>query len=752
LWARFRISVWLIRQLPIRKPRISKQSFVPLPQTSNTLPNHFAVLTSGLQRLVTLPALLSDAVLTKSLRSLPDRLDGVLAWGQRPSSVKPARLAHKFDLPLLRVEDGFLRSYGTGQTVPTLSLVLDDAGIYYDSTCPSALESLLASSQDMLSGQETLVDRALRVLLEKGLSKYNHAPDGKDDLNRNFTPCNNPRNSSSGLQVRRILVIDQTLGDMSVSLGGATDQTFLDMLVAAKAENPNATIFVKTHPEVSLGRKGGYLTQVQPDDRTVILQDMVNPMSLLPHMNKVYVVTSTMGFEALLMGKPVVCFGVPWYAGWGLTDDRCKNSPAWARRTRKRSVRELFAAAYIHYTRYLNPLTHQRGGILDVIDWLVRQKEMANRMHGDQRQGRVLAVGFSRWKSANIKLMLGLQQDLVGFLPNLSALSASLLKPGDTVVCWGAKPPQGLADYVQSCWARLIHVEDGFVRSVGLGSDLIRPQSIVLDERGIYFDATRPSDLEVMLATRTFSDEDLARAKKVRAFIVQHDITKYNIEMRDPASWGAAEQATGRTVVLVPGQVEDDASILLGCTTVRTNLELLHAVRKALPSAFIVYKPHPDVASGNRKGRVSLHAAGQWADHIETSLGVVSCIDAVDEVHTMTSLTGFDALLRGKKVVTYGQPFYAGWGLTDDRAEFASAFERRTRRLSLDELIAGTLLHYPIYWDWTLKGYTTCEAVLHRVVEERTKLEINGNLSKLRVGVVRRNLRKLKIIFTSMFV
>jgi capsular polysaccharide export protein len=292
----------------------------------------------------------------------------------------------------------------------------------------------------------------------------------------------------------------------------------------------------------------------------------------------------------------------------------------------------------------------------------------------------------------------------------------------------------------------LLHVEDGFVRSVGLGSDLIRPQSLVLDERGIYFDATHPSDLEVMLATRSFTSEDLARAQAVRAFIVQHGITKYNLEPRDVAPWVAEARVGGRTVVLVPGQVEDDASIRMGCTTVRTNLALLQAVRGALPNAFIVYKPHPDVASGNRKGRVALKAARQWADQIETTLSVVSCIDAVDEVHTMTSLTGFDALLRGKCVVTYGQPFYAGWGLTEDRAEQATAFERRTRRLSLDELVAGALLHYPIYWDWTLKGYTTCEAVLHRIVEERTALEANGGLAQLRTGWLRRQWRKLGVV------
>ena len=131
-------------------------------------------------------------------------------------------------------------------------------------------------------------------------------------------------------------------------------------------------------------------------------------------------------------------------------------------------------------------------------------------------------------------------------------------------------------------------------------------------------------------------------------------------------------------------------------------------------------------------------------------ISVVGGIEACDEVHTMTSLSGFDALLRGKKVVTYGQPFYAGWGLTEDRAEQATAFARRTRRLSLDELVAGTLLHYPIYWDWDLKGYTTCEAVLNRIVETRDTLEASGGLARLRTGFFRRQGRKLAILMRAM--
>jgi len=665
-------------------------------------------------------------------------LAAMLGWGCRSTTDKARGVARQKFIPFWALEDGFLRSFSTGENSPPLSIVVDELGIYYDSSPPNALENLLASEANVLIGCSACVEVAHTALRMYGLSKYNHAAD-LDESTGVFGFVGMDQNQG------HVLVVDQTVGDMSVTLGGASAETFLEMLAVARAENPQATIYVKAHPEVSLGRKGGYLTAVQSDRRTVVLRDAVNPMSLFKKIDTVYVVTSTMGFEALLAGKPVVCFGVPWYAGWGLTDDRCKDSPAWARRNRRRSVDELFAAAYIHYTRYLDPLTHRRGNITDVIHWLVRQKDMARQMHGVNRRNRVIGIGFRIWKAATLKPILGLHHELVQFISNASSLEKLSLQPGETLVCWGANPhPQQIA-FAKEKQLKLLHLEDGFIRSVGLGSDLIRPQSIVLDERGIYFDATRPSDLEHMLSAREFTSEDVQRAQQVRTFIVNHAITKYNLEPLQTVQW----QNNGKLVVLVPGQVEDDASIRLGCTHVRTNLVLLRAVREARPDAFIVYKPHPDVLSLNRKGRVALSAAREYADHVEAGVSVVSCIDACDEVHTMTSLTGFDALLRGKKVVTYGQPFYAGWGLTEDRAVNATAFERRQRRLTLDELVAGALLHYPIYWDWDLKGYTTCEAVLHRIVEQLTALEANGGLQKLRVGFVRRQLRKAKVLFDS---
>ena len=361
----------------------------------------------------------------------------------------------------------------------------------------------------------------------------------------------------------------------------------------------------------------------------------------------------------------------------------------------------------------------------------------------DTRTSRLIVVGFRRWRTYNLAPVLRSAFREVVFVPNLTCAMSLDLHRLDRVAVWGRGDVLANRLLIEQLGGRLIHMEDGFVRSVGLGSDLIRPHSLVLDESGIYFDPTKPSDLEHLLNDRVFTYEDFQRARSVRDFIVKHNITKYNIDVCQPPKWLA--QTQGKQVILVPGQVEDDASIVYGCTNVKTNLALLQAARAAHPDGFVVYKVHPDVLAKNRKGKVNWSELRQYADVIETETSVVSCISACDVVHTMTSLTGFDALLRGKRVVVYGRPFYAGWGLTEDLGMPFEA-DRRKRGLSLDELVAGALLHYPIYYDWELKGYTTCEATLHTLLKERERLSASGGLQRLRVGFVRRQWRKINIL------
>src|SRR5690606_22841675 len=187
-------------------------------------------------------------------------------------------------------------------------------------------------------------------------------------------------------------------------------------------------------------------------------------------------------------------------------------------------------------------------------------------------------------------------------------------------------------------------------------------------------------------------------------------ITKYNV---GAASWKRPE--TARKVILVPGQVEGDASLRLGAPGIKTNIDLLRAVRAAEPDAYVLYKPHPDVVAGLReKGRGEADFAS-WCDEIVVSASMAQILEQVDEVHTLTSLTGFEALMRGRRVVCYGQPFYAGWGLTTDLAPIG----HRRRRLSLDELVAGSLILYPAYVSRITGRFTTPERAVQELVAWR---------------------------------
>lgn len=290
-------------------------------------------------------------------------------------------------------------------------------------------------------------------------------------------------------------------------------------------------------------------------------------------------------------------------------------------------------------------------------------------------EGRPLlyAVGFSWWK----------RRVVPAFLPEWRVRfvgDGDLPTDAEQVLLWGMQS----AAY-QACALR---VEDGFLRSVGLGADLTRPVSWVFDSQGMYYDATRPSGLEVLLATHDFPQPLVARAAALRERIVSSGLTKYNV---GTGRW--SRPAGARRVVLVPGQVESDASLALGAPGIRTNHALLQAVRAMHPEAFILYKPHPDVLAGLRARGADEASGREFCDAVVADVGMADLLTQVDEVHVLTSLAGFEALMRGLKVVCHGQPFYSGWGLTHDRLPLT----RRGRRLSLDQLVAAALILYPRY-------------------------------------------------------
>lgn len=311
------------------------------------------------------------------------------------------------------------------------------------------------------------------------------------------------------------------------------------------------------------------------------------------------------------------------------------------------------------------------------------------------------ALGFS-WRKRGL-LRSFLHPRTVRFVARPEALPE-----GATVAVW-ASGPYGRARCSAPWTKRVqrIHVEDGFVRSVGLGADLVRPLSWVLDARGIHYDPAQPSDLEHLLQHAEFTPSLLDRAKRVRERLVRERLGKYNL---GGAPWLRPAAAAGRRVVLVPGQVETDAAFIAQPGRVRSNLALLQAVRAAEPEAWVLYKPHPDVVAGLRRAGAGEANASRWCNEVLTEVHTGQLLEGVDAVHVLSTLTGFEALLRGREVVCHGLPFYAGWGLTTDRQDCP----RRTRRLSLDALVAGALVCYPHY----VSARTGLPCEVEQVVDE----------------------------------
>jgi capsular polysaccharide export protein len=232
--------------------------------------------------------------------------------------------------------------------------------------------------------------------------------------------------------------------------------------------------------------------------------------------------------------------------------------------------------------------------------------------------------------------------------------------------------------------------------------------------------------LEVILRETHFPEEVLRRAESLRERLTATGVTKYNV---GSGIWKRPVEAA--RVILVPGQVESDASIAYGASEVRTNLDLLMAVRQDNPEAYVIYKPHPDVVAGLRKAGRADSDAGEYCDLELRDVAMSQLLEEIDEVHTMTSLTGFEALLRGKIVVTYGMPFYAGWGRTQDLGMLPEVAARRSRRLELKELIAGALIYYPTYVSRRTGMPSTPELALEELLKWRS--ESASPLGRMRI-------------------
>lgn len=602
----------------------------------------------------------------------------IYVWGMKISGQKFRINNNKVkNFRIEYLEDGFIHSFGKKKKIP-LSISKDKNGIYYNYKSKSDLFSFI---KEKLSDEQILRSKKIISLWKEcKLSKYNYS---------NFIlPPKNPF----------VLLIDQTFGDLSINYGGADNRTFQEMYDFAVKNWPGLMILIKIHPDVIAKRKKGCINENLFSNKNVkVVSENGQINKLIESCKALCVVTSQVGFEGLIYGKEVHVFGRPFYAGLGLTIDHYLSKGR--KKIKDVTLEQLVYSALIKYQIFLDPRSKKICEIEKIIDYINKQRKIYNFFPSN-----INCLNLTPWKARQINR----------FIKDVEGIKISFFrkynKKMENILFWGKSIK---SDKYISSTKNFISVEDGFIRSVGLGGDLISPMSLLFDKNGIHYDPSKKSDLEELLQNRVVKNKELNRSKELIEQIKIKNISKYNLII-DKNVFNI-NNSFNKKIVLVLGQVETDNSIIYGVPgdkIEKTNYSLVRQVKKDFPNYYIIYKPHPDLEQGLRSYGSEDHLIGEIADFIANKSDIQNLFKISDRVAVFTSLGGFEALIRGIKVTTYGFPFYAGWGLTEDKFFIKSLAKRRTRILSLEELVFISLIDYPYYYSLRFNCHTEIEELL----------------------------------------
>lgn len=261
-------------------------------------------------------------------------------------------------------------------------------------------------------------------------------------------------------------------------------------------------------------------------------------------------------------------------------------------------------------------------------------------------------------------------------------------KPIDVLVVWGSGVSFWVSIIAKIYKIPIYHMEDGFIRSAMPGTTKNLPHSLVLDKSGLYYNSQKNSDIENILNNYDFYADNalLEQARSCLEFYKDLKMSKYNPPIMDNGDEIVLKK---RKRVAIIGQVKKDMSLRYGNPDKWTMASLVSLATRENPDADIFYRIHPDEYNQN----VNLKGIASYANVVSPDGSISDFLNSMDHIYVINSLTGLEALILNKKVTVVGHAFYAGWGLTDDRCQM----QRRTRKLTLLELFAGTYLKYPRY-------------------------------------------------------
>ena len=651
----------------------------------------------------------SEVKFENAPHDFPDA-DVLFQWGLRVTKHKARadETARALNLPVVNLEDGFIRSIGIGLSGETsVSVCFDDQTAFYDATKPSQLELWINRGVPLTQAEHTRARAVIDRIVAQKITKYNFAP---------YVPIVRPDQTR-----KAILVVDQRAGDVSIEKGLASPETFVQMVDAALSFADTHDILIKTHPDANIGGKdsaigGATLSRAAQHPAVTLVTEDMHPYSLIDNVEKVFVVSSGMGFEALLAGREVWCFGAPFYAGWGLTRDHV----ALARRTARPTLEAVFHAFYIEHTRYYDPIADKPGQIEAAIDYILLQRPWSlercqNAAPRVLRQQPVRDARTAALKEAFDKMYcLGFPERLEAWLdahfpgsPRAANFDeAVIVELGQAqrpaLLVHEGTPQPGMQALAARRNIPVIHARKGLVAWAQAHGPELLPYALSLDAKGV-----PACDIEHLLLTHDFSSDPalLARAAALRPRVAALGLADGYKLPRHPAPYGPK---TGRRVLVLGVERQGTPA-----AQAAPDANIVAQVKSEDPMAQIVY--HCINAHAQDLSKIQ-----PTAQICTLALCPDDLFDGVDHVYTSERDDGFVALLRGLPVTTFGQPIYAGWGLTDDRAKLPE----RGRVLNLDALVAGLLLLHPAYIEPGTSTALTAEDVLDRLERSRSVAQL----------------------------
>lgn len=568
------------------------------------------------------------------------------------------------------------------------SFLLEKKGTYDDARKTSSWEDLLNSGAWKNESLINEAKEALAILLKHRLGGDKYSPDAM------------PYQLSTPSFRKRILILDEVIDREYLGKNLAKIASYEKMLDEAKKRNPGAAFFL-LEPRASLNKaKSTYLHKIAEAQGVTIIKKEVSSLSILSQADEVYTVSSTLGLDAILLDKTVHCFGAPFYAGWGLTIDHIPLK----RRKATYTYEEFFAVFSMFYTRYRHPVSEEPCSFQEILRFMILQRPRSG------ERGRYLAcVGFEKKEQAFISNFFSHAH--LHFMSKGKAFKEAAKHHGMIFsrkgITTDLKKGAGITP--------LVSVQRGILDRLLI---LDTPISISL-EGGPY------PNLDQILQKTRFSNEDIARSEVFKEYFREQSNFRPHYEIPIKIDQDGQTCSIQKTI-LIMGNVETPQSSFDLSSTATFDVELLahdakliQYIRSIRPNDYIIYCPQSASQSSLSKQAnqsvdseilkladrvisnarpcdfVPLELSGLCVgDDDETQLLQVKFVQCL-ELHSYDSYLGLEGLCLPLKLFTYGEPFYAGWGLTQDFRTFA----KRNRRLSLEELLVGALITQPLYFD-----------------------------------------------------